>query len=461
MNGVRGGSSLQPDGVSTWKANVDPDSVHQILRRHLLADGFEFVLDEKKSRGSWVVDMRDGQSYLDLTSFYCTNALGTNHPALADDEDFRAILSSVALNKPPNSGFYTTYLAQFLLTFERVLGDPELPHLFFVEGGALAVDNALKAAFDWKSRLNEKKGLTRPLAGMALHLTQAFHGRSGYALSLTNTESPKTARYPKFPWPRIQIPAMRFPMDTHRQEVIQAERRALRQADEAFAQHGDSIACFIAEPIQGEGGDNHMRPEFLQAMQEICRQQEALFVVDEVQTGCGLTGSAWAHQQLGLTPDIVVFGKKLRVCGMMAGRRIDDIRDNVFTVPDRINSTWGGNLADMVTATRILEVIEADDLFHRATELGERLLQLLQDVASAHPAVVSNVRGRGLMCALDLPDGIIRARVIRELISDEHVLVLGCGERSLRLRPALTVEEPELELACGALDRVLGSMGSR
>src|SRR5205807_4561695 len=190
-------------------------------------------------------------------------------------------------------------------------------------------------------------------------------------------------------------------------EVERAEARALAQARAAFERYPHDIACFIAEPIQGEGGDNHMRPEFLQAMQALCRENDALFVLDEVQTGVGLTGSAWAYQQLGLRPDVVAFGKKMQVCGIMAGRRVDEVRDNVFAVPSRINSTWGGNLTDMVRARRILEIIEADALIERAGFLGAHLLQSLQSVAAKHP-MVTDVRGRGLMCALTLPTTELR-----------------------------------------------------
>ena len=116
------------------------------------------------------------------------------------------------------------------------------------------------------------------------------------------------------------MPAVRFPLADHRDEVERAEARALAQARAAFEQYPHDIACFIAEPIQGEGGDNHMRPEFLQAMQAMCREGDALFVLDEVQTGVGLTGTAWAYQQLGLEPDIVAFAKKVQLGGIMAGR---------------------------------------------------------------------------------------------------------------------------------------------
>ena len=248
-----------------------------------------------------------------------------------------------AVNKPSNSDVYSVPMARFVDTFARVLGDPALPHLFFVDGGALAVENALKVAFDWKSRLNESRGVDPELGTKVLHLRGAFHGRSGYTLSLTNTDPNKVARFPKFDWPRIDAPYIRPGADM---DAVEAE--SLRQARAAFEANPHDIACFIAEPIQGEGGDRHFRPQFFAAMRELCDEFDALLIFDEVQTGCGMTGTAWAYQQLGVAPDVVAFGKKTQVCGVMAGGRVDEVADNVFAVSSRINSTWGGNLVDMV-----------------------------------------------------------------------------------------------------------------
>jgi L-lysine 6-transaminase len=433
---------------------VSPDQVHQVLARNLLTDGFKLVFDNRASRGSWFVDARSGERYLDLYTFFGSAALGANPAGLADDADFLALLGEVAANKPANSEVYSTHLAEFVQTFVRVLGDPALPHLFFVEGGALAVENALKTAFDWKSRRNEAAGRNRSLGSKVLHLTHAFHGRSGYTLSLTNTEAVKTDRYPKFNWPRIDVPAIRFPLASYPGEVEAAEALALQQARMAFEADPHDIACFIAEPIQGEGGDNHMRAEFLQAVQLLCHQHDALFVLDEVQTGVGLTGSTWAYQQLGLEPDIVAFAKKAQVGGVMAGRRVDAVPDNVFRVSGRINSTWGGGLVDMVRARRVLEIIERDGLVPQAATTGAWFLDGLRDLGERHPAVMSNIRGRGLMCAFDLPTRAARDRTITRL-REEHVLVLGCGDRSIRFRPALNVTPQQLEFGLTALDRAL------
>jgi L-lysine 6-transaminase len=343
-------------------------------------------------------------------------------------------------------------MARFVETFARVLGDPALPHLFFIDGGALAVENALKIAFDWKSRWNEAHGIDPELGTQVMHLRNAFHGRTGYTMSLTNTDPNKVARFPKFDWPRIPAPSVNGTDD-----VEAAEREALAAAGAAFEANPHDIACFIAEPIQGEGGDNHFRPEFFQAMQEMCREFDALFIMDEVQTGVGMTGTPWVYQQLGVQPDVVAFGKKAQVCGVMAGGRVDEVPANVFTVSSRINSTWGGNLTDMVRARRILEVIESDELIARAGFVGTHLLHRLHELAERHD-VMSDVRGRGLMCAFTLPTAELRDAVVTRLRTDEQVLVLGCGTSSLRVRPALTVAVEEIDRGIAALDRVLSSL---
>lgn len=443
---------LAPRQAERSPAGLAPCDVHAVLRRHLLVDGFDLVLDLKSSSGCRLVDAVTGESYLDLFSFFASNAVGMNHPAVVADEAFRAELLEAALHKPSNSDVYTLPMARFVQTFVRVLGDPALPHLFFIDGGTLAVENALKVAFDWKSRHNELHGRDPRLGTRVLHLQHAFHGRSGYTLSLTNTEPVKTERFPQFDWPRIPAPYLADGRD-----VAAAERAALAAAQAAFERHPHDIACFVMEPVQGEGGDHHFRPEFLQAMQRLCQAHDALFVLDEVQTGVGLTGTAWAYQQLGVQPDIVAFGKKTQVCGIMAGGRVDEVPDNVFAVPGRLNSTWGGSLADMVRVRRILEVIERDGLIDRARRLGPSLLDRLRQLAVRYEGV-TDVRGRGLMCALSLPDGQTRDAVQAALRVDEHVLLLGCGARSLRLRPALTVTEDELAEGVAALDRVLSRL---
>lgn len=428
---------------------IHPDDVHDVLARSILADGMDLVLDTERSSGSWLVDARSadgtGARYLDMFTFFASSALGMNHPALARDDDFLAELATAGVNKPSNSDIYTVAMARFVDTFARVLGDPALPHLFFVDGGALAVENALKVAFDWKSRHNEAHGRDPGLGTKVLHLRGAFHGRSGYTMSLTNTDPNKVARFPKFDWPRIDAPYLRPGGD-----IAALEAESLRQARAAFEAHPHDIACFIAEPIQGEGGDRHFRPEFFAAMRRMCDEFDALMIFDEVQTGCGFTGTPWAYQQFDVTPDVVAFGKKTQVCGIMAGRRVDEVADNVFALSSRINSTWGGNLVDMVRARRILEVIEADGLMVRAAKAGRYLLDRLESLAAEFPGVVLDVRGRGLMCAFSLQSAAQRDALLHDLW-DRRVIMLASGCDSVRFRPALTVSREEIDVAVEAV----------
>jgi len=163
-----------------------------------------------------------------------------------------------------------------------------------------------------------------------------------------------------------------------------------------------------------------------------------------------MTGTAWVYQQLGVAPDVVAFGKKTQVCGIMAGRRVDEVPENVFAVSSRINSTWGGNLVDMVRSRRILEIIESDDLMVRAGKAGRYLIDRLEGLAAEFPGVVLDVRGRGLMCAFSLPTAAQRDELIRRLW-DRRVIMLASGPTSVRFRPALTVSREEIVAAVAAV----------
>ncbi len=435
---------------------IRPENVRDVLSRHMLTRGMmPLVLDMEASRGVTLRDAETGRAYVDLFGFYASSPLGMNHPKLTEDEAFMERLMEAAVNKVTNSDIVTRHMARFVQTFGRV-GIPEyLPYAFFISGGALAVENALKAAFDWKVRKNFEKGYRREVGHQVLHLDQAFHGRSGYTLSLTNTADPrKTMYFPKFDWPRITNPKVRFPLDAAEEErVREQEALALRQAKQYFHERRDEIACVILEPIQGEGGDNHFRPEFLRRLKDLAHENDALFILDEVQSGVGITGRFWAHQALGVEPDILAFGKKTQVCGILAGRKLDEVDGHVFQTPSRINSTWGGNLVDMVRFDRILEVIEEDDLVAHADRAGQHLQQRLHELADDF-AMVTNVRGRGLMCAFDLPTPALRDRVKTQTF-EEGAIVLGCGERSIRFRSPLTITEAEIDAGVACLRRAL------
>ncbi len=442
---------MSPPAIS-----VSPDKVFPILKQSLLVDGFHVVVDLQRSRGNLMVDALTGRSYLDCYSYFATLPLGHNHPGL-EEPAFRASLLAAALANPANSDVYSPEYAAFVQTFRRVAMPAPFVHVFFVAGGTLAVENAMKAAFDWKARKNRARGVHGG-GDKVLHLREAFHGRSGYSLSVTNTDEVKTRDFPRFAWPRVENPKLRFPKAPGAaaaalDETIAAEGRALAQAEAAFDADPHGIAAILLEPIQGEGGDNHFRPEFLQALRRMADHREALLILDEVQTGVGLTGSMWAWQQMGVVPDLMAFGKKSQVCGFMSTRRIDEVKDNVFAVSSRINSTWGGNLVDMVRCARYLQVIEEEGLCEQAARVGAAFLAGLRAL-QARTAAIDNARGRGLMLAFDLPDTAAR-NALRTRLWEAGLATLACGPRSIRFRPALVFTEADaaraLELLEGAL----------
>jgi len=430
---------------------VPADQVFPVLQNNILVDGFHIVIDLEKSHGSIMVDALEGREYLDCYSYFASLPVGHNHPKMKDEE-FRAALLRAAVNKPANSDVYSREFAGFVNTFRRVAVPDEFRYLFFIAGGALAVENAMKAAFDWKVQRNRAQGIDAG-GDKILHFREAFHGRSGYTLSVTNTDPLKVEDFPQFAWPRVTNPKITFPLDES--VAAAAEDRSIGEIEAEFDRDPHGIAAILIEPIQGEGGDNHFRTEFFTRLRAIADEREALLIFDEVQTGLGATGTIWAYQQLGVTPDLIAFGKKTQVCGVMSTKRIDEVKENVFHVSSRINSTWGGNLVDMVRCARYLEIIEEDDLVDNAARVGRVFLEGLERMQSRSPRV-SNVRGRGLMLAFDLPDGKRRADVQRKCW-DAGLAVLVCGPRSIRFRPSLVFSQDDVGRALGIMEQVLAA----
>jgi L-lysine 6-transaminase len=440
--------------ITDRRVHIQAGDVHSVLSRHMLADGYDVVMDLGKSKGSWLFDARRGRAVLDFFTNFASCPIGYNHPRL-DNPEFRDRIATAAINKPANSDIYTTYMAEFVETFSRLAVPTSLnKHMFFIEGGALGIENAVKAAMDWKIRKNLRKGIASERGTQIMHLREAFHGRTGYTLSLTNTDPKKTQYFPKFDWPRIDNPKLRFPVDN---DVEQREQAAIEQAKRFLADRKDDIAAFIMEPIQGEGGDNHFRPEFFRAMRQLCDENDMLLIYDEVQSGVGLTGKMWAYQHFGVEPDMICFGKKTQVCGFAAGDRLFDIDDNVFAVSSRINSTWGGNLTDMVRSQRYFEVIDEEGLVENAATVGAYFLSELERFGDEFPNLVSNVRGRGLMLAFDLPSGEIRDAALKSFLAND-VMALSSGSRSARFRPPLNLSMDEAAEGIKRMEKTLGEL---
>jgi len=442
-----------------YKLSISPNEVQQTLSKHILADGFDLTFDMEKSNGVHIYDAKYNRTLLDFFTCFASVPLGYNHPKMVNDEEFKKNLMLAALTNPSNSDIYTTQYAQFVETFSRV-GIPEyLPHAFFIAGGSLAIENALKVAMDWKVQKNFQKGYTKERGFKVIHFEKAFHGRSGYTLSLTNTLPDKTKWFAKFDWPRVSFPSMQFPYtDEGYEDLKRREALSLAQIKQAFIDNKDDVCAIIIEPIQSEGGDNHVRPEYLQELRKLCDENECFLIYDEVQTGVGLTGKFWCHEHFGegARPDILAFGKKMQVCGILVGKKVDEIETNVFNIPSRINSTWGGNLVDMVRCSKALEIIEEDNLLNNATVVGSYLKQRLMKISESNDKV-TNVRGRGLLTAFDFPSKDIRDKFIQRGM-DQNVMFLGCGNHTIRFRPALIMQPEHIDAGLEVMEKILPTL---
>lgn len=437
-----------------------PQEVISTLEKYMLVDGFPIVVDMVNSHGSHIVDAKDGQAYLDFYTFFASSALGLNHPKLVNDE-FKERVFRAAVNKVANSDIYTLEMAEFVKTFMEYVAPEGFNHLFLIDYGTLAVENALKVAMDWKVRKNLAKGYAESAekGTKVIHFKESFHGRSGYALSLTNTADPKKYKYfTKFnDWPRISNPKIIWPLEENIEAVEQSEKESMAQIKDALKNGNDDFCAIIIETIQGEGGDNHFRPEFLKALKDICDENDMMLIFDEIQCGMGITGKMWAWQNYGVKPDIIVFGKKSQICGILVGDKVDEVENNCFKEGSRINSTWGGNLVDMVRATRIMEIMKEDDVLGHVNKVAPILHGYLHGLEKEFPNLVSSVRYKGLMAAFNLPTTDLRGKFLN-LCFEDKMLILPSGTHGVRLRPILSVSEEDLKDGYERMRRALSKM---
>ncbi|MDC1067596.1 L-lysine 6-transaminase [Candidatus Kapabacteria bacterium] len=430
------------------------NDIHNSLKNHILADGMPISLDLEKSNGCYIHDRKSGKDYLDLFTCFASMPIGFNHPKI-NNSKFINKIGKVALNKPSNSDLYTEEFASFVEAFFDKAVPSQFKYGFFISGGALAVENALKAAFDWKVRKNLQLGI-KDKDQKVIYFNEAFHGRSGYTMTITNTSPDKVMYFPKFDWIKVDNPKIKFPVHLNLEDLVIREKNTIAQIKKAFIDNPDEIAAIILEPIQGEGGDNHFRPDFLQKLKSLAIENNSLLIFDEVQTGLGITGSWWAHEQLGVQPDILAFGKKMQTCGIIAGSRLDEVEDNVFHKSSRINSTWGGNLVDMVRAEAYINIIEEEKMLSNVLERGDDILIGMHKVAEKHSDIVTNIRGRGLFSAFDI-NPKHRNKFLENTFSN-GLIILPCGHNSIRFRPPLNVTKDEINLGIDIIEKSISQL---
>ncbi|MCB0359011.1 MAG: aminotransferase class III-fold pyridoxal phosphate-dependent enzyme, partial [Bdellovibrionales bacterium] len=370
-----------------------------------------------------------------------------------------------AFDHPATGDLYTDVDARFFATFGTSCADPfGFQRIFTVDGGGPAVDNAVKAAMVWRSLFNRQHRGVERNADIIICFTSAFHGRTGFALSATQSHDPRKTEYflRAANWPRIAYPGCVYDADGRVvNNVAQLEEEALQQVRNALDRYPNRVAAILLEPIQGEGGDAHCTQRFLSQLRTICDERDVLLIFDEVQTGMGRTGSIWAFEQFIVRPDICVFGKMAQVCGFMAadpllrpndpGDASKRVSGGVFEEASRISSTWGGSLVHKARWLVFWKRIVEGRLIQAAEQLGYQLLASLQNLSREFPEFFTNPRGRGLFAAIDVP--FEKRDAFWEACKRAGALVIPSGgERfdgtrswgGIRFRPALTFSNADL-----------------
>ena len=330
-------------GRSVGDVEIAPNQVHEVLARHVLTDGFKIVYDTKASHGSWIVDARTGEEYLDLYTFFASAPLGSNPRGLADDPEFLAVLAEAAANKPANPDMYTTHYAQFVETFDRVLGDRALPHLFFVEGGALAVENALKTRVRLEEPAQRGGG---PLAP-ARHQGDAPDPGVPRPVRVHPVADQHRAGQDR-PVPEVRLAQDRRARGHVPGPGAPGRDRGGRGAGAGPGRPRPSRPTRTTSPASSPSR-SRARAATTTCGRSSCGRCRSCAMPTtrcscstRCRPGSGITGTAWAYQQLGLEPDIVAFAKKVQLGGVMAGRRVNEVpRQRVRGLrPDQLDLGW-------------------------------------------------------------------------------------------------------------------------
>ena len=408
-----------------------------------------YPLVAKRGRGIRVEDV-DGNEFLDFSAGIAVTSTGHCHP------DVVAAIQKQAAELIHISGtdFYNeplTDLAKRLSAVAPMRG----PHKFFYgNSGAEAVECALKLARYHTGRQN------------VIAFLGAFHGRTMGALSLTASKPQQKRRFgPMLPGvTHIRYPYAYRGCSGGAQAEVAFSLGCARYIEEKLFKTilpPEEVAAIFVEPIQGEGGYVVAPDNFLRELRAICNRHGILLVVDEVQSGAGRTGKWWAIEHSGVEPDIVCMAKGI-ASGMPLG--ICMSRAEIMDwAPGSHASTFGGNPISLAAALATMDVLEREGIAN-AARVGEFMLERLRGWKESHP-LVGDVRGRGLMIGIEL----VKDKATREpatalrnrwetIAFEKGLMVLGCGETSLRLCPPLIVSEQEATVALDILEESLAQV---
>jgi 4-aminobutyrate aminotransferase len=371
---------------------------------------FTYPLVIKTGRGCVIEDI-DGIEFLDFTSNIGSCPLGYAHPEILEViKDYSSKENGV--HKIAGQDFYCEEhfdIARKLLSISK-----KNSKVFFINSGAEAVENAIKIAY-------KKMG---PLPGISC--ISDFHGRTLGALSFTLSKEVQKTNFPELPVKRIKF-------------ITEDSDPQINQLESLLKEY--KVAFILTEIIQGEGGLNVASKLFIQHIRKLADEYKVLLIFDEVQSGMGRTGKWWVYEHYGVEPDIMTVAKALQVGATVYDKKYEPTESGV------LSSTWGGgSRIDMAVGTKIIEIIQRNDLLSNSQKIGEKLLKNFVDIVGINGLI--DARGIGLMIGLEFDTKTTRDVIVNRLFK-KGLLVLPAGMKSIRIMPPLIINEEDA--ANGAL----------